>query len=293
MNPMLVAAGLGTQCGGRWRLTPHAGSGFTGVYRAESVDGACLFIKTGGAAQMPMLLAEAEGLAALRATHTLAVPEVVAQGTHRDGGWLALEWLDFTRITTKGAQRFGEALAALHAVDQPRFGWHTNNFLGSTIQINGWTGGANPADWWGFFRENRLGAMAERLARGGGDRALRDAVAAVIRLLDRCDRPTPAALIHGDLWSGNWGVQADGRPVIFDPAVSVSDPAAELAMLTLFGAPPAPFWPAYRAVHPAPQDFDWRLALYQLYHLLNHVLLFGAGYVDAALDAARRVLRSA
>ncbi|WP_407276269.1 fructosamine kinase family protein [Halothiobacillus sp. DCM-1] len=294
--------------GGHWRVRALGLSGFTATYQAEAADGTRLFIKRGHAAQKPMLQAEAEGLAALRATQTVTVPEVIGQreigqreidqgktgqGLSASGYWLALEWLDLTRPSAAAARDFGTQLAALHAIPRPQFGWGSANFLGATRQENAWTASDDPAQWWAFFAEIRLGTLAEALARRGGDSALLSRIEAVRAALVGCTRPATAALIHGDLWSGNWAQRADGEPVLFDPAVSVSDPVAELALLTLFGEPPAAFWSAYRAVHPEPVDFAWRLALYQLYHLLNHVLLFGAGYRSIAVQAAERVLQTA
>lgn len=103
--------------------------------------------------------------------------------------------------------------------------------------------------------------------------------------------PRPS-LIHGDLWSGNRGMLPDGRPVIFDPAVSVSDAEADLAMMELFGSPPPGFWPAWRAVMGPHQGYERRRGLYQLYHLLNHALLFGGEYAAQSLSMARRLARS-
>jgi len=103
--------------------------------------------------------------------------------------------------------------------------------------------------------------------------------------------PRPS-LIHGDLWSGNWGCTADGAPVIFDPAASISDAEAELAMMELFGAPPAGFWPSYREAAGLAPGYAWRRGLYQLYHLLNHELLFG-GYARQAMAAMDVLFRSA
>jgi fructosamine-3-kinase len=129
--------------------------------------------------------------------------------------------------------------------------------------------------------------MRDRLPASAGP--LREAVDAVIErvpsLISDGYQPRPA-LIHGDLWQGNWEMLGEGAPVVFDPAVSCSDPEAEIAMIELFGSPPAGFRAAYVEAGgswPTPE----RLQLYQLYHLLNHVLLFGPGYAAQALRVAR------
>jgi len=108
------------------------------------------------------------------------------------------------------------------------------------------------------------------------------------RLFEDGHTPRPA-LVHGDLWSGNWGMLADGTPVVYDPAVSYSDAEAELAMMELFGSPPAGFWRSYRP-H---EGYARRRPLYQLYHLLNHAVLFGGGYEQQARRAAEGVAGAA
>ena len=137
--------------------------------------------------------------------------------------------------------------------------------------------------------------MCERLAAAGEGPALLAAVDAVIAALPRIGaEPGHAArpsLIHGDLWSGNWGMLADGTPLVWDPAVSWSDAEADLAMMELFGSPPAGFWSAYEAAAGLDAGYPRRRALHQLYHLLNHVLLFGASYRAQALACARMALR--
>lgn len=226
-----------------------------------------------------------EGLQALAATATIHVPRVL----RLDGGVLQTEWLDLRPPDAAFGARFGTALAALHAAPPPvdTFGWPRDNFIGATPQRNAPTPG-----WIDFFREHRLRAMQERLR----DPALADAVEDVIghlpRFFDDGHVPRPA-LIHGDLWQGNWGMLADGTPVIFDPAVSVSDPECELAMMELFGSMPSGFLAAYRAHGALHAGYGRRCPLYQLYHLLNHTVLFGGGYAAQALRVARGLTRSA
>lgn len=206
-----------------------------------------------------------------------------------DGGELQTEWLDMRPPDAGFGARFGAALAALHAAPPPfeHYGWPRGNFIGATPQRNTPTPG-----WIDFFREHRLRAMLGRLH----DRALADTVEAVIvhlpRLFDDGYVPRPA-LIHGDLWQGNWGMLADGTPVIFDPAVSVSDPESELAMMELFGAMPTGFLAAYRVQGSLHAGYERRRPLYQLYHLLNHTVLFGGGYAHQSLRVARALTRSA
>jgi fructosamine-3-kinase len=222
------------------------------------------------------------------------VPQVLCIHHSADGGeaWLALEWLDLVPPDAGFGERFGAALAALHADSKPsgpvRFGWPRDNFLGATPQVNTPTAGAEKGDWVTFFGTHRLLAMRDRLPAQAT--ALRMAVDAVLDAVPALFDGTPrAALIHGDLWQGNWGMLADGSPVIFDPAVSVSDPEAELAMMDLFGSLPVGLLTAYEAAGGVRAD-PRRRRLFQLYHLLNHVVLFGGGYGEQALRLARSLV---
>lgn len=165
-------------------------------------------------------------------------------------------------------------LAAVHGTTSERFGWASDNWIGLAPQENGWSD-----DWADFFLEKRLKPQAAKCGLSGH---LPD----VRRILEG-HRPE-ASLLHGDLWSGNAGFTPDG-PVIFDPAVYYGDREADLAMTELFGGFPAQFYSAYG---PLPDGYQVRKHLYNLYHLLNHLNLFGTGY-RAQVEATLRLLRDA
>lgn len=232
-----------------------------------------------------LLAAEADGLHALAATNAVRVPRVIEL---RDDA-LVLEHLALRAPDGGFGARFGAALAALHLYpcNEP-YGWPRDNFIGATPQVN-----SRSDAWIAFWRRSRLEPM---LARLGHDEALQAAVRramdAMPALFDDGYVPRPS-LIHGDLWSGNWGMLADGTPVVFDPCVSYSDREAELAMMELFGAPPAGFWRAYESAAGLARGYRKRRPLYQLYHLLNHAVLFGASYARQALACAEKLARTA
>ena len=232
------------------------------------------------------LAAELDGLDALRATHAVRVPAVLGL----DATGLTLEWLDLRPLDTHAGAALGRALAALHRA--PRgwdggYGWRCDNYIGATPQPN-----APSASWTTFFRQQRLAPQLARAARNGYDGALQ---ANGARLLDALDtllagHDPPPALLHGDLWSGNAGALPDGTPVIFDPAVYVGDREADLAMTELFGGFPASFYAAYREAWPLDTGYALRRELYNLYHLLNHLNLFGSGYLDRCEGTISRLL---
>ena len=295
MDADALAEILHAELGGNWSAQAMRASGFCDTWAAQDAGGTRLFVKSAPSAQATMLRAEGEGLLALRSSRAIAVPAVAAFHLGREHSLLALDWLDFATPDSGFGQRLGERLSALHAAPQPRFGWGQDNFIGATAQRNGWSAGATLTDWIVFWRDRRLLPMRQGLARKGVGQVLLEEVDAVgdglLAYYADGHQPRPS-LIHGDLWSGNWAMLTNGEPVIYDPAVSVSDAEAELAMMELFDSPPAGFWDAYHAGFDLHQGYLRRRGLYQLYHLLNHTLLFGGAYAQQALRCAR-ALRSA
>lgn len=300
-SPQSLIRSLEDALGGRWSLHGLNASGFCATWRAEG-SGQQLFLKSLPLDKAEVLEAEADGLAAIAATASIRVPAVIKcwRDAERDLAMFALEWLDLRAPERGFGEPLGRALAQLHRAAPPsgggRFGWRRDNMIGGTPQVNPWSESCALAGWVEFFGRARLGAMKDRLTRSGGSPALSDAVDAVVDALPSffSDGHVPrASLIHGDLWSGNWGMLADGTPVIYDPAVSCSDAEAELAMMELFGSPPPGFWGAYRETAGLHEGYARRRGLYQLYHLLNHALLFGGGYLSQSLGLARRLARPA
>lgn len=248
-------------------------------------DGTDFFVKLNTASKADMFAAEADGLREIAATDTVRVPAPVCWGVAGGRAYLVLEYLSLGHAGS--AAVLGERLAAMHRVSRPQFGWTRDNTIGSTLQIN-----APAADWLSFFRERRLGfqlALAER--NGWGGELLRSGEGLLARLGGLFDgyRPRPS-LLHGDLWSGNHGYLADGSPVIFDPAVYFGDREADVAMTELFGGFGADFYTAYRAAWPLDPGYAVRKTLYNLYHILNHVNLFGGGYERQALRMMQQLL---
>lgn len=255
--------------------TPRAvgGGDISAAWRAGD-----LFIKTGPEMAWDMFSAEAEGLAELAAAKAIRVPEVVACNTVTGTAFLATAWLDIGRPSQATEVALGEKLAALHAVTKERFGWHRDNTIGLTPQQNDWAD-----DWVTFFAEQRLGFQLELAAQNGFTGELQTKGARLLERLPEFFRDyTPrASLLHGDLWGGNWG-SCDGEPVIFDPAVYYGDAESDLAMTRLFGGFGPAFYESYASHHPPAAGSHDRSDLYQLYHVLNHLNLFGSGYLGRA-----------
>lgn len=238
-----------------------------------------VFRKVAPAAALAMFEAEAEGLQELRSARAIRVPEVLACGVTGGECFLELERLTFDRVTAETERQFGEQLARLHRHTAKRFGWHRDNTIGLTLQQNDWCD-----NWVDFFRKHRLGFQLELATANGYDGDISHYGA---MLSDRLPElfagyEPDASLLHGDLWAGNWG-SVGGEPVIFDPAVYYGDRESDIAMTLLFGGFGKPFYEAYESSWPRAQGFEQRLKLYQLYHVLNHLNLFGGSYLGQAV----------
>ena len=249
--------------------------------------GGALFVKVAPRARLPDFEAEVAGLAELEAAHAVRVPRVLAVGYTDSAAFLALEWITAGARTPDCERRLGEGLARLHAVSAPRFGWRRDNTIGRTPQANAWTD-----EWAEFFRERRLRPQLARAVAGGyghmleapGQRLLES-----LHLLLAGHRPSPS-LLHGDLWGGNWLASEDIEPVVFDVAVYYGDRETDLAMTRLFGGFGNAFYKAYEDVTPPAAGEPMRRDLYNLYHVLNHANLFGAGYARQARESIDRLL---
>jgi fructosamine-3-kinase len=257
---------------------PVSGGDISAAWRLDSAAGS-VFLKTGPASSYEMFAAEAEGLAELSQANAVRVPAVIALGEHRASAFIALEWLRFESIGRASERRLGEQLAALHRTTKPRYGWHRDNTIGLTRQINAWSD-----SWVDFYREHRLGYQLELAASNGFTGALQTEGARLLKRLPVFfEHYTPvASLLHGDLWGGNWA-SCDGQPVIFDPAVYYGDRETDLAMTRLFGGFGKAFYAAYESSWPLQPGHRQRSDLYQLYHVLNHLNLFGSAYLGRAL----------
>lgn len=226
------------------------------------------------------LAGEAEGLRVLRqASSRLVVPDVLGEGD----GWLVMEALESTGRAGRDEAALGEGLRELHGASWAMHGWHRDNACGTTPQPN-----APLEDGRVFQRERRLLPLTRAChVRGLVDDRLRARLEAVAADLETWLPSMPASLVHGDLWSGNVLFTRRG-PAIIDPAIYRHYPEVDLAMLALFGAPGEPFFAAYWDGH-APSDWPRREALFQLYPLLNHLLLFGGAYRSGVERALSRI----
>ncbi len=246
------------------------------------------FVKVNAADTLQMFEAEEDGLRELARANALRVPAPVCSGSNEDYAWLALEYLGPMRSgTAAGWGKLGRGLAKMHQLSQPRFGWHRDNTIGSTPQVNTYT-----RDWTAFLRDQRIGYQLELAFRNGYRARLEARGEALLANLHHffAGYTPQASLLHGDLWSGNAGFAANGSPVVFDPAVYYGDRETDIAMTELFGGFAPAFHHAYQATWPLDIGYASRKHLYNLYHLLNHLNLFGEGYLPECQTTIERLL---
>lgn len=268
----------GIECAADSSPRPVGGGEISAAWRIGN-----LFIKTGNIDSVNMFEAEAEGLCELKNANAVRVPEVASFGATAKDAYLATEWIEFERATSKTEQLFGQQLAEMHRHCKDKFGWRRDNTIGLTPQHNQWS-----ENWIEFFREHRLGFQLQLAEENGFGGELQSAGANLIENLDPLfrDYEPAASLLHGDLWGGNWAA-SNGRPVIFDPAVYYGDRESDIAMTQLFGGFGRKFYSAYQENWPMEAGHEDRLKLYQLYHVLNHLNLFGSSYLSRTIQLIR------
>jgi fructosamine-3-kinase len=248
------------------------------------------FVKRVPVGERWRLEAEVDGLARLAEAGAIRVPRFHGIGANDSEAWIELEQLDLHPADAASDARMGTALARLHTVTAPSFGLERDNAIGATPQPN-----AQSDDWVAFWRERRLAYQLGLAAKNGYGGRLQDRGRRLLEELPAffvdC-RPQPS-LLHGDLWGGNRAMLADGTPVVYDPAVYYGDREADIAMTRLFGGFGPRFYAAYDEAWPPDTGRTTRQDLYNLYHVLNHLNIFGGGYRAQAESTIERLLAAA
>lgn len=265
-------------------VRPVSGGDINSAFLMLLSDGARIFLKENRKENIGFFRSEAAGLDAIRKTGAIRVPEVLEAGIQGGGAYLLMEYLDAAPKKRDFWERFGRQLAEMHKADTSEwtkgglYGFTEDNYIGSGRQIN-----RTMPRWVDFFRECRLEVQFKR-AYDYFDSSSRKAMQG---LLDRLDRyliePAFPSLLHGDLWGGNFVTGSDGYACLIDPAVYVGHAEADLAMTELFGGFAPAFYDAYREVNEVLPGYADRREIYNLYHLLNHLNLFGGSYYGAVM----------
>jgi fructosamine-3-kinase len=278
------------------------------LIKAEPVGGGCIsearrvcfrdndgkthvvFVKSNVASFQDNFQAEWDGLVRLSGPAAIAVPKPLAVGTAGGRAWLVTEWIEQGRRGRDFFSQFGQQLAKLHqSTLGTDIGLDQDNYLGSARQIN-----ERSDSWVDFVASSRIGFQIRwAIEQGLADASLSRDCEQIIRSMDQllAGRDPQTSLLHGDLWSGNYLCDCEDRPVIIDPAVYYGCREAEFGMLRLFGSCPDDFYESYMETFPLPGGWQRRVSVYVLYHLLNHLNLFGSGYHDQCKRLAAEILR--
>lgn len=260
------------------------GGDINSVYLIEA-DGRLLVVKQNEALKFPEMFAkEFRAMLFLREKSVLYYPEVFQYFTTDKHQFLVMEYVEAGKNTSSSQQRLGQGLAKQHQISNTQFGWNEDNYMGSLKQVN-----THNHNWNSFFAENRLLFQTE-IAFDAGLLTSRD-VHQIEQLCQRLNEIIPEekpALLHGDLWGGNYFVSIQNEPIIYDPAVYFGHREIDLAMTQLFGGFSSDFFAAYQEEYPLEKDWEQRVALFQLYPNLVHLNLFGNAYassIRAVIDA--------
>lgn len=273
-------------------VVSHQASGGGCINNAEVLelrDGRTFFLKSNPRPLPRLFECEAEGLEALHAVGAIRVPQPTGTGGGESGvpPFIVMEHIRPGSQKPNFQEEMGRRFAEMHRNSSAaKFGFSHDNYLGSTPQPNAWE-----EDWVEFWRERRLGHQL-RLARHQGlsDREM-DRLGE--RMMDRLEEwiaepAEPPCLLHGDLWGGNYMADENGEPVLIDPAAYYGRREADLAMTQLFGGFTSAFYAAYEEAWPLAPGSDVRLDLYRLYHLLNHLNIFGGSYRGGCVEIMKR-----
>lgn len=269
-------------------VRPVSGGDINQSFIISSHHDTAYFVKLNDAAMLSMFEQEALSLKRLLDAGTFTVPKPLIYGIAQSYSYLVLTCHP---IQSDGDHYlFGQRLASLHRHTHSRHGWDHNNFIGTTIQKN-----TPNASWLDFWREQRLLPQLEMAYDNGYCEKLSALAGKLIGdlpgILDGHE-PTPS-LLHGDLWGGNVGFITPDQPILFDPASYYGDRETDLAMTELFGGFQADFYAGYTQTWPLPKGYDKRKPLYQLYHMLNHLNLFGSSYLGSCKRLINNLLNRA
>jgi protein-ribulosamine 3-kinase len=266
------------------------------IVNSRSISGGCIsdslllitesgkkyFLKVNNTQPEDMFIKEANGLRELSRANTIRIPHVI----FTDSNYIILEAIDSGTRIKKFFEDFGRRFAEMHKFTSDQFGFYENNYIGSTPQIN--IPQQNEAENWTEFYFNKRILFQYELAvkNGYGDSTLKSLIKKlennIPEILKGSDEPP--CLLHGDLWGGNYIVDENGEACLIDPAVYYGHREADLAMTKLFGGFSSEFYKAYNEFYPLPDGYNYRENIYKLYHVMNHLNLFGTGYYNQTIS---------
>lgn len=272
------------------------------IIDSHSVSGGCIndakiisvksgykyFVKTNYNNPKNMFLNEANGLREISKANIIKTPEVI----YVDDEIILLETISTGKKNSNFFEDFGSKFAQLHKFTQIEYGFYEDNYIGSNRQINMATN-IEKKDWCEFYFNKRLKFQFDLCEKNGFvTEEFRKSFLKLENKIESIVKPKTeiASLLHGDLWGGNYMIDEKGEACIIDPAVYYGNREADLAMTKLFGGFDSNFYSAYNQEFPLDDGYDYRENIYKLYHILNHLNLFGSSYYSQALSLIKYYL---
>ncbi|GAA4314759.1 fructosamine kinase family protein [Pontixanthobacter gangjinensis] len=261
-------------------FSPLTGGDINQVFLLESDSGKYV-VKLNNAKRYPdMFEAEKLGLEKLLEPGVIDVPKPLRTGQVDAKSYLLLEHKPSGNKASDFWEIFGRELARLHQHTSDKFGLEKDNYIGSLPQYNEERATASA-----FYIEMRLQPQIKMARDRGFDLNVSDS------FFRNCEEIIPReapALVHGDLWNGNYLVNAEGLPCLIDPAVALAPREMDIGMMHLFGGFQEPLFEAYNAEFPLQAGWEQRIPLWQLYYLLVHLNIFGASYKSQVTSIIRK-----
>ncbi|MCK7520809.1 MAG: fructosamine kinase family protein [Ignavibacteriales bacterium] len=248
----------------------------------QMFSGEKYFLKINNHVPSDMFTKEANGLKEIEKSKSIRVPKVEMAKEN----FILMECIEGKNKSKNFFEDFGIQFAKMHKYEGECFGFYEDNYIGSTIQKN-IPSEEEKLDWTKFYFNKRL-LFQFKLAEINGyvDSELRKYFSLLENKIEQIldSKPEKPSLLHGDLWAGNYIADENGRACLIDPAVYYGNREADLAMTKLFGGFTKDFYTSYDKIYPLKDGHDYRENIYKLYHVLNHLNLFGSGYYQQALS---------
>ena len=259
-----------------------SGGCISDAFKVTTVEGLNYFLKYNPSISNDMFVKEANGLKELSKANAIRIPEVLSF----DEDYILLEYIPTGSKNKNFFEDFGRNFAEMHKFTSDSFGFYEDNYIGSNPQKN-IPNEKEKTSWVDFYFNKRIlnqFQLAEKL--GNSTPELRKRISNLENKIEDIIGNTTEkpSLLHGDLWAGNYMVDENGNAVLIDPAVYYGHREADLGMTKLFGGFSSEFYNAYNERFPLEDGYDYRENIYKLYHVLNHLNLFGGGYYSQALS---------
>ena len=268
---------------------PVGGGCISEAFKIDTKSGRSLLLKINPSVPPDMFVKEANGLNELQKAGAIKIPEVIAV----DSSFILIEFISPSSKSKHFFEDFGRKFALLHRYSRESFGFYENNYIGSTPQINA----ANieeESDWIKFYFNKRILYQYKLVEKN--DFATPELTSGISKIENKIGQILSGlnenpSLLHGDLWSGNFIVDETGNACLIDPAVYYGNREADLAMTKLFGGFAPEFYASYNEYFPLEEGYEYRENIYKLYHVMNHLNLFGMAYYPQTLFLIKYYLR--